>query len=211
VSRAHTPIFGFPTLALAGTGTGPDNGTVGVEGHGFVLTRSDASDERLRLRLDVAGQFLLRTPDSADEPRRFAFDLRLAGNATSDDGANYSLAIAGPGHAVARPSHAPIAAFVGYAHVHGIVYDASGEIVANGTFVVKLRAAHNATGQWHWQLVSRSDTPFYGIPRLAMRGTADSADNATLELSGGGAAIVPTDEGPVRLKIRDAHGTLARG
>lgn len=55
VSFARTPFFGIPRLALHGIGDGPENGTLAIQGAGFALVKSEPTDERLRLRLDVAG------------------------------------------------------------------------------------------------------------------------------------------------------------
>lgn len=65
VSKAELRFFSVPKLMLRGTGTGPVDGALDVQGQGFgiVLERDDNGD-RLRMKLDVDGVFARPSSDA---------------------------------------------------------------------------------------------------------------------------------------------------
>jgi hypothetical protein len=206
-SRASDAYGGNPKLSLAGKSGGPDNGTLPIEGKGYAIILPDGADQRLTLRLEVAGVVERQARDrpSAD---RAPVVLNLTGTASGRDNQNLSLAIVGKGLVHAKAHDGNASAFRGVLHVMVTVSDGDTRI-QTVRFPVTMSGSQDANGTWHWRLGSVDETRTHGPARLALRGTGTGTDNGTLALDGAGWALVRSDGGPMRVLLA-VDGTLAR-
>lgn len=140
------------------------------------------------------------------------FHLEISGTGVDAENATYTITLVGDGRARLLQREGNLSGMKGLARLHGTIVDANGTVVKDGNVTVMVRARETEDGQWRWQLVSRGETRFAGVPKLLLRGGATGPADGALELDGAGFALVKPDQPDSdRLRLRlDVTGMVTR-